>query len=125
MGWKKSLAESLACKAIHTDLLKALKGERISSVFSPDGTLISASAALHCGVVSDAILMSNILSGRAAVHQVGTITRLICSYREQSQGSLPGQCWQLAEKHIKFVFLSYGGIHMEFGKSVFSSGNVR
>ena len=27
-----------------------LKGERLSSVFSPDGTLISASAAPHCGV---------------------------------------------------------------------------
>ena len=34
---------------LHTDLLQALKGERSSSVFSPDGTLISASAALHCG----------------------------------------------------------------------------
>ena len=32
-----------------TDLLQALKGERLSSVFSPDGTLISASAAPHCG----------------------------------------------------------------------------
>ena len=32
-----------------TDLLKALKGERLSSVFSTDGTLISASAAPHCG----------------------------------------------------------------------------
>ena len=30
-------------------LLLALKGERLSSVFSPDGTLISASAAPHCG----------------------------------------------------------------------------
>ena len=34
-----------------TDLLKALKGERLSSVFSPDGTLISASAAPHCGAI--------------------------------------------------------------------------
>ena len=33
----------------HTDRLQALKGERLSSVFSPDGTLISASAAPHCG----------------------------------------------------------------------------
>ena len=33
----------------YTDLLQALKGERLSSVFSPDGTLISASAASHCG----------------------------------------------------------------------------
>ena len=32
-------------------LLQALKGERLSSVFSPDGTLISASAAPHCGAV--------------------------------------------------------------------------
>ena len=36
----------------YTDLLQALKGERLSSVFSPDGTLISASAAPHCGVTS-------------------------------------------------------------------------
>ena len=35
--------------AIYTDLLQDLKGERLSSVFSPDGTLISASAAPHCG----------------------------------------------------------------------------
>ena len=33
---------------LYTDLLQALKGERLSSVFSPDGTLISASAAPHC-----------------------------------------------------------------------------
>ena len=31
-----------------TDLLQALKGERLISVFSLDGTLISVSAALHC-----------------------------------------------------------------------------
>ena len=30
------------------DLFQALKGERLSSVFSPDGILISASAAPHC-----------------------------------------------------------------------------
>ena len=35
---------------LYTDLLQALKGERLSSVFSPDGTLISVSAAPHCGV---------------------------------------------------------------------------
>ena len=34
---------------LYTDLLQALKGERLSSVFSPDGTLTSASAAPHCG----------------------------------------------------------------------------
>ena len=34
-----------------TDPFQALKGERLSSVFSPAGTLISASAAPHCGVV--------------------------------------------------------------------------
>ena len=33
---------------LYTDLLQGLKGERLSSVFSPDGTLISASAAPHC-----------------------------------------------------------------------------
>ena len=41
---------------LYTDLLQALKGERLNCVFSPDGTLISASAApttgptytLHC-----------------------------------------------------------------------------
>ena len=30
-------------------ILQALKGERLSSVFSPDWTLISVSAAPHCG----------------------------------------------------------------------------
>ena len=34
---------------LYTDLPQALKGERLSSVFSSDGTLISASAAPHCG----------------------------------------------------------------------------
>ena len=33
---------------LYTDLLQALKGEHLNSVFSPDGTLISASAARHC-----------------------------------------------------------------------------
>ena len=33
---------------ILTDLLQALKGEPLSSVFSSGGTLISASAAPHC-----------------------------------------------------------------------------
>ena len=32
-----------------TDLLQALNRERLSSEFSSDGTLISASAASHCG----------------------------------------------------------------------------
>ena len=36
---------------LYTDLLQALKGERLSSVFSPDGTSTSASAASHCGVI--------------------------------------------------------------------------
>ena len=43
---KKSLAVSVACM-VYTDLLQTLKGERLSSVFSPDGTLISAFAARH------------------------------------------------------------------------------
>ena len=34
----------------NTDLLQALKGERLSSVFLSAGTLISASAAPHCGI---------------------------------------------------------------------------
>ena len=34
---------------IYSDLLQALKGEPLSSVFSSDGTLTSASAAPHCG----------------------------------------------------------------------------
>ena len=34
-----------------TDLLQALNRERLSSVFSSDGTLISASAAPHCGLL--------------------------------------------------------------------------
>ena len=34
---------------LYTDLLQALKGERLSSVFSSGETSISASAAPHCG----------------------------------------------------------------------------
>ena len=39
---------SVASMPIYTDLVQALKGERLSSVFSSDGILISASAAPHC-----------------------------------------------------------------------------
>ena len=46
---EKSLAVSVACIAIYTDLLQASKGERLGCVFSTDGTLISVSAAPHCG----------------------------------------------------------------------------
>ena len=42
------MAASVAYIRLYTDILKALKGERLSSVFSTDGTLISASAAPHC-----------------------------------------------------------------------------
>ena len=35
----------------YTDVLHALKGEPLSSMFSSNGTLISASTASHCGVV--------------------------------------------------------------------------
>ena len=41
---------------LYTDVLQALKGERLSSVFSSDGTLISASAAPHCGGVLHVLL---------------------------------------------------------------------
>ena len=41
---------------IYTNLLQALKGDCLSSVFSPDGTLISASAAPHCGRETERIL---------------------------------------------------------------------
>ena len=34
--------------SVHTDLGKALKEECLCSVFSPDGTLISATAGPHC-----------------------------------------------------------------------------
>ena len=34
---------------LYTDLLQALKGRHLSSVFSTDGTLISASAVPRCG----------------------------------------------------------------------------
>ena len=37
------------CVWLYTDLLQALKGERLSSVFSLDGTLISEAAAPYCG----------------------------------------------------------------------------
>ena len=55
-GWKLSKEEIPGSKrgmyGYNTDLLQALKGERLNSVFSPDGTLISASAAPHCGGIS-------------------------------------------------------------------------
>ena len=37
----------------YTNLLQALKGEHLSSVFSSDGTLISVSAAPNCGQLED------------------------------------------------------------------------
>ena len=40
-------------RSMYTDLLQAFKGERLSSVFSPDETLISASAAPPCGALSE------------------------------------------------------------------------
>ena len=41
-------------RSMHDYILtySGLRGERSSSVFSPDGTLISASAAPHCGGMS-------------------------------------------------------------------------
>ena len=39
---------------VYTDLLQALKGEVLSSVFSPDGTLTSASAASHREILTSA-----------------------------------------------------------------------
>ena len=41
----------------YTDLLQALRGERLSAAFSLDGTLISASAAPHCGAPKEDILV--------------------------------------------------------------------
>ena len=43
------MADLLTTDLANTDLLQALKGESLSFVFSLDGTLISASAALQCG----------------------------------------------------------------------------
>ena len=61
-GWKlarkKSLAVSVACME-YTDLLQVLQGEHLISVFSSIGTLISASAAPHCGARStDTVCMT-------------------------------------------------------------------
>ena len=51
--WTRSVEISKEIKflavSVHTDLRKALKEECLCSVFSPDGTLISASAGPHCG----------------------------------------------------------------------------
>ena len=50
MDWKGKNKEEVPGRVwLHTDLLQALKGERLSSVFLPDGTLIPASAAPHWG----------------------------------------------------------------------------
>ena len=50
MDWKGRNKEEVPGRVwLHTDLLQALKGERLSSVFLPDGTLISASATPNCG----------------------------------------------------------------------------
>ena len=46
---------------IYTDLIQALKGEHLSSVLSPDGTLISASAAPHYGAEPQNILLPNLV----------------------------------------------------------------
>ena len=55
--WKKNAGEWTGRVEISTEEIPVSKsnmygkGERLSSVFSPDGTLISASAAPHCGVL--------------------------------------------------------------------------
>ena len=41
------------------DLLQALKGEPVSSVFSTEGTVISASAAPHCGVIKITLALTS------------------------------------------------------------------
>ena len=46
---------------MYTDLLQALKGEDLSSVLSPDGALISASAAPHYGDIDKSTPLSDIL----------------------------------------------------------------
>ena len=50
------MAVSVACMAIY-DLLQALQGEPLNSVFSPDETLISASAAPHWGIDNDDMII--------------------------------------------------------------------
>ena len=65
---------------IYTDLLQALKGERLSSVFSPDGTLIYASAAPHCGAAGKATRISH---GR---NPFGTIQLLRKKKKKNSDG---------------------------------------
>ena len=52
----------------YADLLLALKGKRLSFVFSPDGTLISASAAPHCG---DKTLVTHLKIVAAAMFDEG------------------------------------------------------
>ena len=49
------MATSVACVAIYTDLLQALKGEPLNSVFLSDGTLISASAVHHCREIGEGL----------------------------------------------------------------------
>ena len=48
---KEEIPASKLSMHAYTDLLQALNGEPFSSVFSTDGTLISAFAASHCGSV--------------------------------------------------------------------------
>ena len=56
---------------LYTNLLQALKGECLSSVFSPDVILISASAAPHCGVQAWDLHHSTVMKNR--------VTSLACS----------------------------------------------
>ena len=46
---KEEIPGEVRTVCMATDLLQALKGEPLSSVFSTDWTLISASVAPHCG----------------------------------------------------------------------------
>ena len=64
---------------LHTDLLQALMGEPLSSVFSTDGTLISTPAAPHCRVLKWRSARANqfhTLGPRISPHWLNELRRL-------------------------------------------------
>ena len=58
------------------------KGEHLSSVFSRDGTLISTSAALHCGDLFWAILWSANVNDKCAEYKNNTNNSELMGYKE-------------------------------------------
>ena len=74
---------------LYTDLLQALKGERLSSVFSPDRTLISASAAPHCGRNQSKVIDTHVMSNHCDSCAEQKKKKTVAEFQEWYKGHEP------------------------------------